>query len=399
MKEISVIVLLFECALAAWTTPVKLIKSEGYIKSYNTFTEENGNTHVVYCAEVVNNTGDSIPVLVYALVDSKDNLQKEHKFTIKSGCVYVSVTVDSDHETVIIAFEGQRVFNAELCNEKDTKGCHDIFTVVSKNLGATWDNIEQLLHEDLDDAVERTEPHVSYNKKAQATFLYFIKEKVSSAKSLYFSIRKDTEEKFTKELGAINNELPVKKLISVFTTKERRTWITHVFYDSYDTIIHVEIADINTWTYYDDTFDKTKQHKNFIAGIGVETSMIAVIYTDGKKTYFKYSPNHGVHWSKEYLLFEEVPKNVIGAFKPGAKKDFEMLLLTSESMNRNRALYSVTFPTVSIKSLPLPFVDMINFGIFKTQLDQHNEKKGVRAYGYIWTNEIIPAIYFSDYSA
>lgn len=395
MKGILILVLLSSVGLAAWTPPVALFKGTESVRDFNSFVDEAGNTHIAYCLESVSESGDIKQDLRYARFNSKNEEQKAINFAIKFGCRVVKISPDANPKSLIIAFEGKRKVNLGVCNRTHTAGCYDIYTVLSKDAGNNWGPVNVVPRFDKNDVAERLNPHIAVGPVTKQVYLVYTQRSIHShqAKLLHVFKNKDSD-KFSEEY--IIDIEPVMRIIDTVITQDKTVARAHIFYECENEVKHKYIDEEIVWkggTELDGKFHYTR-----FAAAG---ATIVAIYTDGVKSFYKYSPDHGNEWSMPFDMDAKYHKSATAVLKPDGKDDFNLALLTTGFMSKDPAFKTIKLHSGSITSIDPPFKDDKNYGIFMPQLRPYtvsSDGNVFRAFGYIWCNGTAPSVFVSDYA-
>eukprot|EP00826_Nyctotherus_ovalis_P004225 TRINITY_DN1089_c0_g1_i10.p1 TRINITY_DN1089_c0_g1~~TRINITY_DN1089_c0_g1_i10.p1 ORF type:complete len:355 (-),score=39.73 TRINITY_DN1089_c0_g1_i10:169-1188(-) len=331
---------------------------------------------------------------IYTRLDSKNVMQTPVGFPLKSGCRVVKISTDLNPKNLVIAFEGKRQVNLGVCNRTNSGGCYDIYTVLSKDLGKTWDPINVVPRSSANDIAERLNPHLAFSPRSGQAYVFYTQRQISSPEAkLLYVFKNKNDAKFKTE--QLIEQKSVTRIIDTVTTKEKLTTKVHVFYEADNKVKHKYIDEENMWNEGSD-LDSKYHYTRFVAA----ESTIVAIYTDGVNSYFKYSSNHGKDWSTPSNIEKNYHKLATAVLKSKENNKFELSLLTTGFMSKDPAFKSIEIPGGSVTPLEPPFKDSKNYGIFMAQLRPHtkdSEENLFRAFGYIWGNGTAPSVFFSDY--
>lgn len=395
---ILAISLLIACATADWTTPIALFGKKVIIRDYDTAVDEEGNTYIAYCTETVDNKGNVSNGLIYTRMSPDDKLDNPINFKLVTGCRDVKIQLGPEDKTIMVAYEGKRSQGMSLCTKDNPHGCYDIYIMISTNLGIDWTKPSPIKRELLNDITDRLNPHFVVDKVTKQSFLFYTRKPTSLDKATLAYTTRGENKEFERE-WIIHDATVDGKLISALTSREKYTTVSHVFYESEGRVEHLVNKNVNSWE-IDDFFNAAEHYTQFVVGVGNETSMLVGIHTDGEKTYFKYSPDHGRTWSESKVIDYKYHKSAVATLIAKTDKEYELMLLTSSFMSKNQAFLSTTIPNISVKVHPAPFTNIKNFGVFMTQLNCYAEskKRTHKAFGYIWVSGTEPEVHVTSFS-
>lgn len=391
------------CTLAGWSAPAVLFESEAVLRGFSSFVDESGLTHTAYCLEDTLSTGDVKASLIYRRTDSKNQVLREVDFQIATGCRSVAIHAGGKGGEIVLAYEGTRKPRSLVCNQTHTAGCHDVFVGLSKDSGNVWTPFKAVQRKNMDDAVEREKLKFLLNWVLKEVHLYYIQRHIETGKVYASYVRKEEDDaEFGREHSQwYDNEYD---LIGVMVTKERRAVASHRFSREGGKYHHrYDFGGMVTNAAH---FDWKDRYTQFLAASNEETAAVVSVATNGSSTFLRYSSDHGVTWSRCYVIDEKYHKVATGVLVGKGGREYELAVMTTGFMSDSltfrvvKLLKGAVTNPVQVSDPDPPFADIKNLGIFAPQLYRYTGNKegyAYRAFAHIWKYDSRSAVYVSDY--
>jgi len=173
MKSLFILSFIFIGCIAHWTPP-QFVSSK---TNECTFPEMymDPATRITHMLWIENDA--NIFKLAYAklMPDRKTvtftkYLETEHRARLSH------IIGEGDGKHILLAYDAKRTQGDTLdCDEKETRGCYEIFFMESMDGGDTWTKPVQIKHDNVNDPLDRKGPRLTYIKDSQLTFITYWK--------------------------------------------------------------------------------------------------------------------------------------------------------------------------------------------------------------------------------
>lgn len=208
-------------ALADWTNPIVLSNEEANSEFPEMYVDPaTKTTHAIWIEDTMNAFK-----LAYRKIYMNKTMSKITYIETSRRPRLSHIIGAGDGKTIFIAYDARRTQgDKNECDKNHRSSCYEIFFISSNNNGEEWSKPEMIIHDDLNDALDRKGPRIIFIENSKQIFMTYWRDAV-----MCYTTRLGTN-KFSKEkVYPFSNTTAYESLVYTVDKRSRQP-IFHFIY-------------------------------------------------------------------------------------------------------------------------------------------------------------------------